>query len=53
MHPNDDEDMLKVRANSLGGERVCTGLLEHDGHYVVTYVALPQQLGSEKQQCLN
>ena len=53
MHPDNDEDMLKVRANGLGGERVSTGLLEHDGHDVVTDVALPQQLVVEKQQRLN
>lgn len=44
MHPYDNEDMLEVRAYGLGGERVSAGLLEHDGHYVVPYVALPQQL---------
>lgn len=53
MHANDDEDMLKVGANSLGGEGVSARLLEHNGDYVVTYVPLPQQLGSEKQQSLN
>lgn len=53
VHPYDDEDMLKVRANGLGGEGVSAGLLEHDGHYVVPYVALPQQLVIEKQQSLN
>lgn len=44
MHPYDDEDMLKVRADGLGSEGVSARLLEHDGHYVVPYVALPQQL---------
>lgn len=41
MHPHDDEDVLKVRANGFGGEGVRARLLEHDGHYVVAYVALP------------
>lgn len=53
MHTDDDEDMLKVRADGLGGEGVSTGLLEHNGHNVVPYVALPQQLVVEKQQSLN
>lgn len=44
VHPYDDEDVLKVRADGLRREGVSTGLLEHDGHYVVPYVALPQQL---------
>lgn len=47
MHPDDDEDMLKVRANSLGGERVSAGLLEHDRHDVVPDVAFPQQLAKQ------
>lgn len=50
VHPHDDEHMLEVGADGLGGEGVSAGLLEHDGHYVVAYVALPQQLVSEKQQ---
>lgn len=53
MHPNNDEDMLEVRANGLGGEGVSTRLLEHDGHYVVPDVALPQQLVIRKQHSLN
>lgn len=44
MHPYDDEDVLKVRADGLRGEGVSAGLLEHDGHDVVPYVPLPQQL---------
>lgn len=47
VHPDNDEDMLKVRANSLGGERMSTGLLEHDGHDVVPDVAFPQQLAKQ------
>lgn len=53
MHPNNDEDVLEVRANGLGGEGVSARLLEHDGHYVVPYVALPQQLDSRKQHSLS
>lgn len=53
MHPYNDEDVLEVRANGLGGEGVSAGLLEHDGHYVVPYVALPQQLVIGKQQSLD
>lgn len=48
MHPYDDEDMLKVRADGLGSEGVSTRLLEHNSHYVVPYVALPQQLVVKK-----
>lgn len=44
MHTDDDEDVLEVRADGLGGEGVRAWLLEHDGHDVVPYVALPQQL---------
>lgn len=53
VHPYNDEDMLKVRANDLGGEGVSARFLEHDGHYVVPYVALPQQLVIGKQQSMN
>lgn len=53
MDPNDDEHMLEVRADGLGGEGVSTRLLEHDGHDVVPYVALPQQLVNGKQHGLN
>ena len=49
VHPNNDEDVLKVRANGLGGERVSTGLLEHNSHNVVPNVSLPQQLVNEKK----
>ena len=42
--PDNDEDMLKVGADVLGGERQRPGLLEDDGHNVVAYVPLPQQL---------
>lgn len=49
MYSYDDEDMLKVGANSLGSERVSSGLLEHYGHYVVPNVPLSQQLVIEKQ----
>ena len=42
--PDNDEDMLKVGADVLGGERQRPGLLEDDGHDVVAYVPLPQQL---------
>lgn len=48
VHPNNDEDMLKVGANGLGGERVSARLLEHNRHNVVPNVALPQQLVKEK-----
>lgn len=44
MHPHDDEDVLEVRADGLGGEGMSPGLLEHDGHDVVPDVAFPQQL---------
>lgn len=49
MHPHDDEDMLKVRADDLGSEGMSAGLLEHDGHDVVAYVPLPQQLVVKEQ----
>lgn len=49
MYSYDDEDMLKVGTNSLGSERVSSGLLEHYGHYVVPNVPLSQQLVIEKQ----
>ena len=42
--PDNDEDVLKVGADVLGGERQRPGLLEDDGHDVVAYVPLPQQL---------
>lgn len=49
VHPHDDEDMLKVRADDLGSEGMSAGLLEHDGHDVVPYVPLPQQLVVKEQ----
>ena len=47
VYPYDDEDMLKVRANGPGSERVSPWLLEHNGHNVVPNVAFPQQLGKK------
>lgn len=44
VHPYDDEDVLKVRANVPWSEGVSTWLLEHNGHDVVPNVAFPQQL---------
>lgn len=52
VHPYDDKDMLKVRANSFGREGVRARLLEHDGHYVVPNVALSQQLVREKHSSI-
>lgn len=52
VHPHDDEDMLKVRADDLGSEGMSAGLLEHDGHNVVPYVPLPQQLVVKEQGAL-
>lgn len=52
MHPYNDKYMLEVRANSLGCEGVRARLLEHDGHYIIPNVALPQQLVREKQKVL-
>lgn len=49
VHPHDDEDVLEVRADGLGGEGVSPGLLEHDGHNVVPDVAFPQQLVKTNQ----
>ena len=39
--PDDDEDVLEVGADVLGGERQRPGLLEDDRHDVVSYVPLP------------
>lgn len=50
MHPHDDEDVLEVRADGLGGEGVSPRLLEHDGHDVVPDVAFPQQLVRTRQR---
>ena len=44
VHPHDDEDVLEVGADGLGGKGVGAGLLEHQRHNVVADVALPQQL---------
>lgn len=52
VHPHDDEDMLKVRADGLGSEGVSAGLLEHDGHNVVANVSLPQQLVLRRERLL-
>lgn len=38
---DNDEDVLKVGADVLGGERQRPGLLEDDRHDVVSYVPLP------------
>lgn len=48
MHPDEDEHMLKVRANGLGCEGMSSRLLEHNGHDVVPNVAFPQQLVIEE-----
>lgn len=42
--PDDDEDVLEVRPDVLGGERECPWLLEHQSHNVVAYVPLAQKL---------
>lgn len=49
MGSDDDEDVLKMRADVFGGERQRPRLLEDDGHDVVSYVPLPQQLVNGRQ----
>lgn len=44
VHANDHKDMLEVRANVLGRERQSARFLEDDGHYIVPYMPLPQEL---------
>lgn len=44
VNTNDHKDMLEVRANVLGCERQSARLLEDDGHYIVSYMPLPQEL---------
>lgn len=44
VNANDHKDMLEVRANVLGRERQSARLLEDDGHYVISYMPLPQEL---------
>lgn len=41
---DNDEHVLKVGADVLGGERQRPRLLEDDGHNVVSYVPLPEKL---------
>lgn len=50
MNLNDDEDMLKMRANRLWSEGQSARLLEHDCHDVITDVPLPQQLTRQRKQ---
>lgn len=47
MHLHNDEDVLEVRADVLGGERQGARLLEDDGHDVIPNVPLPQKLCRE------
>jgi len=42
---DDNKHMLKMGADVLRREGERSGLLEHDGDYVVANVPLPQQLG--------
>lgn len=44
VRPDDDEDVLKVGPDALGSERQCSGLLEDNGHDVISYVPFPQEL---------
>ena len=38
--------VLEVGPYVLRGEGLSPGLLEYDGHYVIPYVTLPQELGN-------
>lgn len=44
MYADDDEHVLEVGEDGLGGEGERSRLLEHDGDDVVPNVSLPQQL---------
>lgn len=50
VNSDDDEDVLKMGADVLGGERQRPWLLEDDRHDVIPYVPLPQQLGNGHQR---
>lgn len=43
--PHHQEHVLEVRADGGGAEGLAAWFLEHDGHDVVAYVALTQELG--------
>lgn len=49
---HDDEDVLEVGADVLGGERQSPRLLEDDGHDVIPYVSLPQELVTGRQESI-
>jgi len=50
VHADNDEDVLEVGADVLGGEGQRPGLLEDDGHDVVPYVPLPQELRGKRRR---
>lgn len=45
---NDDKHVLEMGANVFGCEGQSTGLLKHDGHNVISYVSLSEQLVRER-----
>lgn len=44
VHADDDEDVLEVGPDALWSERKRAGLLEDNGHDVISYVPFPQKL---------
>ena len=48
MHFDYDEDMLKVGPDAFWSKRKCSGLLEDNGHDVISYMPFPQELQSGK-----
>lgn len=44
VHPDDDEHVLEVGPDALRSERKCSGLLEDNGHDVISYMPFPQKL---------
>lgn len=53
MHAHDEEHVLEVGADVLGGEGQSPWLLEDDGDYVVPNVPLPQELQDRKHEHVN
>lgn len=48
MHFDNDEDVLKVGPDAFRSKRKCSGLLEDNGHDVISYMSFPQELQSGK-----
>lgn len=49
VHADYDKDVLEVGPDALWSEGKCSGLLEDNGHDVISYVPFPQKLQARQR----